>query len=173
MLKDIPKVNTWLQETTLLQKIATCNPSSKCHWWSCINVAGLFVFVFFSHSGRVTHIFQKERMIMKKITSLLHKIAGIPKAQPCPGSLGSTCRRINRMSELGGVVGIEKMRLRKGFLWMLLSGCYVFHKVKERLNQCNDQEASSLANHRTKRIQKMYAWSKTRMHFAMYHSLGH
>lgn len=46
MLKDIPKVNTWLQETTLLQKIATCNPSSKCHWWSCINVAGLFVFFF-------------------------------------------------------------------------------------------------------------------------------
>lgn len=29
MLKDVPKANTWLHETTLLQKIATCNLSSK------------------------------------------------------------------------------------------------------------------------------------------------
>lgn len=59
----------------------------------------LGVFFFFFHSGRVNPHTSEGKDVRKKIASLLHKITVIPKAEPCPVSLGSVCPRINRMPE--------------------------------------------------------------------------
>lgn len=102
LYKHILKANTLLHEATMLQKITTCNPSSKCSGWpwheaNCIHTSGCLFFFF--HSGRVNPHTSEGKDVRKKIASLLHKITVIPKAEPCPVSLGSVCPRINRMPE--------------------------------------------------------------------------